>query len=494
MCSIPQKFFQVCRLCLVSIEENDILTHRICDEVEFHKNLFTDCSCIINRNKMCVDLKGIESTGLIKHTKGCNKHTACSPEYVPSTLGSIPKKSNDSQKLYFGYNNVESKNRITNEKLSYNCENSDFLTENIRAKSALNIFDDSSPSIVIQILSCLSLEVSPSDQLPNLVCCNCRSNLQTLWKFKMMAQEANSVLRNFLTYCKSSNKSLSEIEIQFNNTITALWNKSASEKMAATALTELSNMSKKDSTLLEVNNDEMDKDVLLCDTASRQVEKVLKEENKSSPEMQPTHPNIISDYSSIEGTSGLEQHLETANVLMNISKNFISPQCSNSKSLNRAQKHSSSIINSVIPNKPLLSTTLPSLISTEIEQDSNFLKDLPINSKRLRLCKNENSNCLKRSKVSVITQRIQNSEHLESIVLPESESKSPDSIASEEPGTDAATTQLWQVLAHSAANQVESKESSHLLHILNRSFVYPVEASLLTEKQPTEEPISLVKY
>uniref|UniRef100_A0A1I8NJ88 Uncharacterized protein n=1 Tax=Musca domestica TaxID=7370 RepID=A0A1I8NJ88_MUSDO len=221
--------------------------------------------------------------------------------------------------------------------------------------------------------------------------------------------------------------------------------------MAATALTELSNMSKKDSTLLEVNNDEMDKDVLLCDTASRQVEKVLKEENKSSPEMQPTHPNIISDYSSIEGTSGLEQHLETANVLMNISKNFISPQCSNSKSLNRAQKHSSSIINSVIPNKPLLSTTLPSLISTEIEQDSNFLKDLPINSKRLRLCKNENSNCLKRSKVSVITQRIQNSEHLESIVLPESESKSPDSIASEEPGTDAATTQLWQVLAHSAA-------------------------------------------
>lgn len=159
MCSIPQKFFQVCRLCLVSIEENDILTHRICDEVEFHKNLFTDCSCIINRNKMCVDLKGIESTGLIKHTKGCNKHTACSPEYVPSTLGSIPKKSNDSQKLYFGYNNVESKNRITNEKISYNCENSDFLTENIRAKSALNIFDDSSPSIVIQILSCLSLEV-----------------------------------------------------------------------------------------------------------------------------------------------------------------------------------------------------------------------------------------------------------------------------------------------------------------------------------------------
>ncbi|XP_073824741.1 uncharacterized protein [Musca autumnalis] len=485
MCSIPQKFFQVCRFCLVSIEENDVLTHGIFGGSGVQKNMFTDCSCLSNRKNMC-DHRTDDSTscnygGTIKQRKVTNKPVISS---TPSIYSFSPKKYDDSH--------GSQKQNLSQSNLKEICEDTDFMTQTARFKETPDI-DDSSPSIVIQILSCLSLEVSPSDQLPNLVCCECRSNLWRLWKFRNMAQEADAVLHDFLTYCKSSNKNLSEIEIHFNNIITASWNKSASEKMAASALTELCNMSKKDTYYIETDQYSNREKELLRNSPSETVEKCDRKE-KSQVDGQFLQQNDVCDYSSIGTNRNLKQQMETAAVLMDISKNVLSPQCSKPKSPSFSPKLCSSIKNSVIPNDHSVDTKLPAVRSSEMEQCSSFLGDLSSHSKRLDLCKNDDDLiCIKKSKNKHSTKKIQNFQTETGVTSEGRERKSPDSITSEELGTDAATTQLWQALAHSAANQIEAREPSQLLHILNRSFVFPADSSLTTEDQLTEEPIALIK-
>uniref|UniRef100_A0A1I8PZS0 ZAD domain-containing protein n=1 Tax=Stomoxys calcitrans TaxID=35570 RepID=A0A1I8PZS0_STOCA len=467
MCSIPQKFFQVCRLCLVSIGENDVQTHRLCDESQVRRRLFTDCGC--NKNLY-------------------NNHFAKSPirdknkRFDKSTDDSLPliiSPSDSCLPKNFQHSNSElskeEKPDIRNNKERSKVKNK-FVPENIGDETFQNFDDDSSPSIVIQILRCLSLEVSLGDQLPKLVCCNCLSNLRTLWKFRTMAQEADTVLRNFLMYCKSSNKNISEIGIHFNNMVSSTsWNKSPSEQMAATALTELCNISRKD----DHNQNKSPDNELLCSKSEHETI-FEQDDNGIRQDLRPSEETCFSECSQNETDYIFRTHLETDAVLTDVSKNVVSISCSNHTTLN----HCTCMLNHLKNNNIRIKQNNVSETNTSgtLRNSSTFIHIPDGNNLHTEGILNR----ITRDKYTPFHSN-DKADHLIN------DCNSPSSITtSEELATDAATTQLWQVLAHSAAKRNECKEASQLLHILNSSFALPKSPNL-ERKAPSEKPMELVK-
>ncbi|EDV98863.1 GH13551 [Drosophila grimshawi] len=70
--------------------------------------------------------------------------------------------------------------------------------------------------------------------------------------------------------------------------------------------------------------------------------------------------------------------------------------------------------------------------------------------------------------------------------------KTPESVSSDH-ATDAATTQLWQALARSAAkNKDESRATQLLRNMMSQSFVFPTPSTIALTKVPVE-PIPLLK-
>lgn len=555
MCSVPPKFFQVCRLCLMLIEENDISAHRIysttsvsndfCEEYKcnFHNDNNIKCcskeskcnscdKCPINinigeSNKTCIktSLPQVPFSQNYSKTFSVNKqynvksaqHTSqpvTSTQICPESISSssIGDSGQTNQNKYYTFT------RCGDETFKQIC------------------LDDSPPHIVIQILSCLSLEVLPNDGLPPLVCCHCKSHLQTFWHFRKMAQKANTVLQDFIKYCNSSDKDSSEHETHFNDILskTSLF-KSSSERMAAKALTELSNFSKTNSQTPTIQKDNINSQCgfqnkfnkienfvdfeKIENTEKQIIQPDVSDKNNEIKTLQAEFPdkNFEIDLNDPEKKRSLQQQLETAAVLMDIGKKvIISPPCSKPQSPSLCSTVDSKILNSVIKKKRPLNDKSVSEIDLSIKNtrcDLKNLDDFPLYHNKsvyaqkkyieqLSSIKNIDRNshhstfaALKGDHIKQLeTEHNLNSNHLKICQTAMCERQSPDSITSEEHGTDAATTQLWQALARSAANNTENNETSQLLHILNRSFAYPIGNSTSSvEDYVPEEPISLVK-
>lgn len=192
--------------------------------------------------------------------------------------------------------------------------------------------------------------------------------------------------------------------------------------------------------------------------------------NHQEPNMEVLSENILN----------LQQRLETAAVLMDISKKVvISPPCSNPESPSICVETDPSIINSVIklnrrPNnnhrlrgnrtKFVTKTTAPKkgrfdlahlsniLMSSQHSSNPTSIKNFELNDTRQM-----SPSCLfdctdsKRGLLTAIeSDHSSDSHRLEIDLNTLAERRSPESMASEDHGTDAATTQLWQALAQSA--------------------------------------------
>lgn len=171
---------------------------------------------------------------------------------------------------------------------------------------------------------------------------------------------------------------------------------------------------------------------------------------------------------SSEKNQSLQQQLETAAVLMDISKKvIISPPCSNPQSPSICPSVESSILSSVIQKKSLPNDNYNSEMNLTIKSSTCNLRnivDFHIQDKSLL-----SQNAYLETEISDIN-KFENSIKTKSFysndkhISPsnshchlnprrfnlESDRKTPDSLTSEEHGTDAATTQLWQALARSA--------------------------------------------
>lgn len=180
MCSVPPKFFQVCRLCLMLIEEHDISTHRIYSTNSVPNDYSNECKC--NKkldNGKCCNNRARKCRSCDKYRNKQNLNDSI-PTILHSTLPRVPLSINPLQTYSLN--------------IQYDDEYSDNLKELDICKQSLPVFnpssgisddfnesmqnhschfnknisevpkqfclDDSSANIVIQILKCLSLEVS----------------------------------------------------------------------------------------------------------------------------------------------------------------------------------------------------------------------------------------------------------------------------------------------------------------------------------------------
>lgn len=264
----------------------------------------------------------------------------------------------------------------------------------------------------------------------------------------------------------------------FNNLISSTTcNKSSSEQMAAKALTELSTFSKPDSILNESSKSIMSsKTHISVGDVLRSEEKTNHNEEQSF-QSQIKETELADDVSNLKKGQCFQQRLETAAVLMDISKKvIISPPCSNPQSPKLCSSLDSSILNSVIKDRRPVNVNLDlnkdfaikgskcdlrSLFDFYSHHDklmptNEVFSEAPI-SKEMRLQNKVNTNALNIIVNSNAPQRNAfpfPSNKIDSIETgSRCEPKTPDSQTSEEQGTDAATTQLWQALARSTGNK-----------------------------------------
>ncbi|XP_017855063.2 uncharacterized protein LOC108608270 [Drosophila busckii] len=419
--------------------------------------------------------------------------------------------------------------------------------------------DDSSPHITIQIFNCLSIKPMPNDGFPSIVCQECRTKLVSFWKFWNMAHNSHNALTEFLTMYESSNLSSNILETKLDSIL-----KTSSEAIAAKALTELSKSTKsrysQRQTKLDdiykshkckdrqMQNKAIDNSINLLDSNVLSAEKPIFEHIEN--EAEKIHNNSVVDSankksdstldkvidsnlkeSHVEKYKNLQQQLETAAVLMDISKKIvISPPCSNPQSPCVSATTDISIKKSVIKSKrPSFGGDLQEgveidlsvkkkkkeycndrvVVPTHGSHCSPSILDIHSNRRSTENLKNygiminavddtqsynliskkldsENiANCISDSEDSSDSNKLEMD-----ISSSVNDRKTPESVTSEN-ATDAATTQLWQALARSAAkNKDENRTTQILRNMISHSFVFPVPSALT--KVP-EEPIPLLK-
>lgn len=263
--------------------------------------------------------------------------------------------------------------------------------------------------------------------------------------------------------------------------------------MAAKALTELCTFSKEDSILNEMSKsiESIPKPQKYSEKNSKQEYNfTLIEKSSSQPENKKTSAKVEDNY--FDKSQSFQQKLETAAVLMDISKKvIISPPCSNPQSPRLCSFVDSSILNSVIKNKRPLNNNseyemdlskknsrcdLQNLIDfysiqdksvspPEVCSDKHVFKEEKLTGKldtnNLNIVTNSNA-------TQTNTQSFPKIKLLSIETEVRHDRRTPDSLTSEEHGTDAATTQLWQALARSAGKKIG--------HTLLKQFVTVIEA------------------
>uniref|UniRef100_A0A034WKC1 Transcription factor GATA-4 n=2 Tax=Bactrocera dorsalis TaxID=27457 RepID=A0A034WKC1_BACDO len=725
MCNVPPKFFQVCRLCLTLVKEHDVEVLQIFNSSSSAAATATattktnDSFGSANEAKEITENtpnqqfhhhkhhRQIQSLHFGRPQSSCSTKNDCSSdnlslspvpvfkseEEIPDNNLStfvpiVPSSIATTETSTYGISQLMSKSLEINEVGGFSTTNPHIQAENathVKRKITLSndneegksndgislgeeVFkkenhDDSSPHITIQILSCLSIKISPGDGLPAIICNNCRTQLNAFWNFRLMAQKADFTLKELTKFSKHNS---AEPDISFAGQLKSPpCGKSSSERMAARALTELSKSSKnyfanynpiiatadnyaEASThtppavvtkALHKSNINENEDIFNAASCSSKTPPIMRKklrslspplapplpppppplqqaassagETKTSvPESQATtdemllenratteyytnnntplsydgliSPNTIANslinlknenLPNIENIRNLQQKLETAAVLMDISKKvIISPPCSNRQSPNlpSMQTTDESIKNSVIKNerpsnekttattattvtatvtatqqdgkeidlsikkaKHEFSNTQPTTTTTTVSQLLHYTRPTilelqqqhqqkqqhqpppqqqqthtqPVNLElettsiikggieiRSRPCsstqlsipiKKENTTAYTDSDESSDSNRLEMD--MGSML---NERKTPDSITSEEQATDVATTQLWQALARSAANNENNQLLRHMIH---QSLVFPAPPAALSAENVPEEPMALLK-
>ncbi|KAI8116728.1 hypothetical protein CVS40_11277 [Lucilia cuprina] len=151
MCTVPPKFFQVCRLCLMLIEEHDISTHRIYSTTSVPNDSVNECKC--NKN-----LDNVKCCNIVQKCSSCNKYGKQNlDDSIPSIHSSLPRVPLSLNPLKTYSSNIKYDEEYSN-KLDICKKNTPVINQ------SSGITDDSSANIALQIYKCLALETLQRDQ------------------------------------------------------------------------------------------------------------------------------------------------------------------------------------------------------------------------------------------------------------------------------------------------------------------------------------------
>ncbi|XP_037709365.1 uncharacterized protein LOC119546843 [Drosophila subpulchrella] len=395
--------------------------------------------------------------------------------------------------------------------------------------------DDSSPHLTFQIFNCLSIKALPNDGLPNVICGDCRQKLDSFEKFRTMAHNSQIALQEFLNISKHLKLDSNDLELKLDAIL-----KASSEAIAAKALTELSTFSKVkyehskiDSTIqhgldrkMEISNQDMPAHSLYP-SLFKSINMKSDQKKVMSGSSHSQFESKLQKDSETEKYENLQQQLETAAVLMDISKKIvISPPCSNPQSPCFSAAVDTSIKSSVIKSKrPLNQNEIQDGVEIDLSVKkqkndySNQRNSAPIHhfcqtpmldiQSHLRseedfqnysITINQvggsdyKSKAPKASTGSLLDSGDSSDSHKLEMDIASSinDRKTPDSLSSDH-ATDAATTQLWQALARSAAKSKEENQATQIIRsMMSQSFVFPAPSTVSFTKVP-EEPIALLK-
>ncbi|KNC28786.1 hypothetical protein FF38_09962 [Lucilia cuprina] len=149
MCTVPPKFFQVCRLCLMLIEEHDISTHRIYSTTSVPNDSVNECKC--NKN-----LDNVKCCNIVQKCSSCNKYGKQNlDDSIPSIHSSLPRVPLSLNPLKTYSSNIKYDEEYSN-KLDICKKNTPVINQ------SSGITDDSSANIALQIYKCLALETEIS--------------------------------------------------------------------------------------------------------------------------------------------------------------------------------------------------------------------------------------------------------------------------------------------------------------------------------------------
>ncbi|KAJ6649846.1 GATA-binding factor A [Pseudolycoriella hygida] len=376
--------------------------------------------------------------------------------------------------------------------------------------------------------------VSPTDGLPAVICKRCRDQLDTCHRFREKAQRTQRKLQNFLQFANKLTGSPEDVLTKTTLSLNELLSPScrqASEHTAAAALTELRNTSsshhhqkqqqqKNQSSLVtsilsknHINHLEANSVSVIPIEAktSAIANNILTRSNSNHLNQQK--PPILQTKS----LSQLRQQLETAAVLMDISKKVvISPPSSNPQS--------PSVLDQSQPQ---------SITSTVINlKRSSSLEEMDLSVKRQKFSTNEQPTLLRDARktypsddLSVIKRSVK--EEIPDELSQQSDSndssdpgrlqmdihsqdsddskfnqkqtvdsgrETPDSLKSDDHGTDPATTQLWQAFARTTVNGGSNEATELLRQMINcRSLGLPLSSSFSIAGNHSNEPMSLTK-
>ncbi|KAH8287945.1 hypothetical protein KR018_008858 [Drosophila ironensis] len=606
MYNVPLKFRQVCRLCLTLVSECDVAELQIyatataaaeeslagtqrrarspppSHSADDNKSL----SALLTTNRSAISVTGTGTLTERPPTQqgqslqgggggggGPLHYTPCVPASVvcadaPKASKSASNTTELEQRSVFTEKQVEIRS-------DYACgkgeregdearEEEEEAAEVEEANTIRQSWDDesSAPHLTFQIFNCLSIKAMPHDGLPNVICRECRTKLDSFEKFRTMAHNSQIALQEFLKITQTLNlvgTTPSPLEISLSIpqlTRLSLWQdendlevkldtilKASNEAIAAKALTELSIFSKvkyDQSKLVErkneISNPERPSHSLypgFLKSFNMKGDAIITQKKAALPPCPsqggPFEAAKFQKDSEMEKYENLQQQLETAAVLMDISKKIvISPPCSNPQSPCFSAAVDTSIKSSVIKSKrPLSKNEIQDGVEIDLSVKkqkndySNQRSAVPLHN----FCQTpmldiqshlRSEEDFKNYSININNQQAGASDYKQKgprasagslldsgdssdshklemdITSSINDRKTPDSLSSDH-ATDAATTQLWQALARSAAkNKDDNNPATELIrNMMSQSFVFPVPSTVSYAKVP--EPIALLK-
>lgn len=317
MCNVPPLYHKLCRLCLIAVSDRDLPEATVSFESEKSSRKKQNGSEVVVIDQNSANATAVSGEGGGGGGGVLSSSSSSSASSSSSSSSSSGSSSSDDEDY----------------------DEDDFFGVDLAKR----------------IRSCLSIKITPTDGLPPVVCKCCREQLETCHRFRRVAQKSQKSLQSFLSYAAKLSGSPQEILSQSSekldnllaNTPAALAVKASAEQDAILALQALRNNNNHTKPVTSVLSK-----THLENLHANSVSVIPIESMKINHQQQQQQPSIIHQTIHLQQpqqqqqhqpkqpliqvknlTQLQQEHLETAAVLMDISKKvIISPPSSNPQS------------------------------------------------------------------------------------------------------------------------------------------------------------------
>ncbi|GAB0095497.1 hypothetical protein DMENIID0001_108890 [Sergentomyia squamirostris] len=212
MCNVPPKFYQVCRLCLTVVSDNELIelsvypswrkggggrSHRLRDDISppARQNDVTASTSPKDNGDDDADEEATQNSENDSSKKWWNHKTPRIKAKASDDTSTI-EDGGDVKEIKV---EEEEQDVVTRKTVVDATNNRDHRDVDVtKDKKENHLTNGGSHDIPDRIFQCLSITITPADELPNVVCRKCREQLDICHRFREMAHKSQKSLENFL--------------------------------------------------------------------------------------------------------------------------------------------------------------------------------------------------------------------------------------------------------------------------------------------------------